>query len=162
MYKINNYDNDLLFVCFMIEKIGRSTLNKRKDIVNYLGEKNLMDLYKFANVMHCENPDAVEFEFIEECKIPKGSFDNISSCKFKIPWESTMGKIYMRLIMNTLSVECTWKDYESNPNPGLIIDNIIHIYNSWISEAIDDYNNTLFTESTEYIYECYIANDIIG
>lgn len=162
MYKMNHYDNDLTFVCYIIEEIARTTHNTRKDIVNILGEKNISDLYRFANVMHCENPLAIIDEFIQGSNIPTGNFDNIAQCEFEVPWTSTIGKIYMRLILNTLSIECTWKDFATNPQPKLVIDNIINIYNSWISEVIDDYNTTMFTESAEYIYDCYMSGSILG
>ena len=162
MYRIDHYDNDLTFVCYIIEEISRTTLNTRKDVVNKLGRKNLSDLYKFANVMHCENPLAIIDEFIVEANITVGNFDNVKACKFELPWGSTIGKIYMRLILNTLPIACNWKDYETNIQPELVIDNIIAIYNSWISEIIDDYNTTMFTESARYIYDCYNAKEILG
>ena len=162
MYRINYYDNDLYFVCFMIETLARSTKNSNKEIVNTIGKKGLSHLYKSADVMHCENPLAIIDEFIEDFNITSGNTDNIINCRFSIPSCSAMGKIYMRLILNSLPIECHWKAYITNPHPNLVIDHLIKIYNSWISEIIDNYNTTMFTESAEYIYDCYVAKTILG
>lgn len=161
MFNVRNFDNDLFFVCWMIERIARKTHNKPKGIVNVMGKKNLLDMYKFANVMHCENPLAIEDEYIEECNITDGDFDNICVCRFEPPLDTAKGKTYMWLIMNTFEKECNWKDYETNlNNREEIIEKLIEVYNSDLADIIEDYNTTLYTESPQHLYRCYTTGDI--
>lgn len=57
-------ENDLFFVCSLIEYIARKTKNKKRDIVNKLGEKKIKHLYDYADVYHCENIDKVSDNLI--------------------------------------------------------------------------------------------------
>ena len=56
-------DNALFFTCSLIEYIGRLTKNKRKDIIDYLGE-DVNRIYKYADVFHCEPIEKVADDFI--------------------------------------------------------------------------------------------------
>ena len=38
---------------------------------------------------------------------------------------------------------------------------LIEIYNSWISDAISNYNTDFYYQSRDYIRECYLAGKII-
>ena len=56
--------NDLFFVCSLIEYVARKTKNERKIIVNALGHTGLEHFYDLAEVYHCENIDKVTSEII--------------------------------------------------------------------------------------------------
>ena len=71
-------DNDLFFVCGLIDYIARKTKNKRADIVNWLGKERLQKIYELADIYHCDNIDRVCEDFVEEAKIPNGTFDNVA------------------------------------------------------------------------------------
>ena len=58
--------NDLFFLCSLIEYIGRQTKNERSVIVNALGRKGLEHYYELAEVYHCENIDKVTDEIINK------------------------------------------------------------------------------------------------
>ena len=74
-------DNDLFFVCGLIDYIARKTKNKRADIVNWLGRERLQKICDLADVYHCDNIDRVCEDFIEEANIPDGTFDNVADCR---------------------------------------------------------------------------------
>ena len=40
-------------------------------------------------------------------------------------------------------------------NKDSIIERMMKVYSSWISDAISDYNTDFFYQSREYICECY-------
>ena len=60
--------------------------------------KNIKRIYNYADVFHCEPIEKVATEFIEQCKIPEGKFDNISMCKYTVPDYWDIGEVYERLI----------------------------------------------------------------
>ena len=48
-----------------------------------LFEKRLEKIYDLADVYHSDNIDRVSDDFIEECKITKGNFDNVGELSAK-------------------------------------------------------------------------------
>ena len=97
MIRPTKRQNSLLFVCGLIEYLGRRSLNRRKDIVRYLGKK-LDFIYEYADIYHCDPIDRVCEEIFEEIPIPGGNYDTITSCPFRIPHEYEIGNVIMRLI----------------------------------------------------------------
>lgn len=71
------FDNDLFFTCSIIEYIARFTKNERSFVVNAIGKNGIDRIYQDAEVMHCENIEAVANELINEYNISIGNFDNI-------------------------------------------------------------------------------------
>ena len=140
----------LFFVCGLIDYIARKTKNKRADIVNWLGKDWLQKIYDLADVYHCDNIDRVCEDFIEEAKIPDGTFDNVKACQYIIPSYLDIGKVYKRLIKMVSK--------KDNVN---VINALIKVYNSFISEKIDDYNSSLYYENPLYIFTCYEENKMI-
>lgn len=138
--------NDLFFVCSLIDYIARQTKNRRRTVVNALGKKKLEHLYDLADVYHTENIDQITHELVSECRIPTGIFDNIASCRYKIPTHWDMGKVYHRLI----AAIC---ETENKP----VIDALTEVYNSWISDSIDDYNSSMYYENPDYLFASYRA-----
>ena len=76
-------ENDLFFLCSLIEYIGRKTKNYRSTVVNALGKKELQHIYDYADVYHCENIDKVTDELVEKHHIEEGYFDNVSTDKIE-------------------------------------------------------------------------------
>ena len=143
-------DNDLFFTCSLIDYIGRKTKNTRADVVNALGKKRLEKIYDLADVYHSDNIDRVSDDFIEECKITKGNFDNVGECGYSIPFHWDIGKVYKRLIKQV-----------SREKGEEIIDTLIKVYNSFISPKIDDYNSSMYYENPSYLLECYLQNKVL-
>lgn len=137
-------DNALFFTCSLIEYIGRQQKQRRSVVVQYLGKNTIKRIYEYADVFHCEPIEKVADEFVCSCKIPVDSFDNIEKCRYEVPDYWTIGEVYERLI------EDIFENSESS-----IIECIIEVYSSWISDAISNYNTDFYYQSREYISECY-------
>lgn len=146
----NAKDNDLFFTCSLIDYIARKTQNTRADIVNALGKNRLEKIYELADVYHSDNIDRVSDDFIEEASIKNGGFDNVKECKYAIPSYWDIGKVYKRLIKSVAAEEKTG-----------IIDALMKVYNSFISNKIDDYNSSMYYENPSYLLECYLEDKVI-
>ena len=144
-------ENDLFFVCSLIDYIGRKTKNYRSTVVNALGNKELQHVYDYADVYHCENIDKVSDELIAKHHIEEGYFDNVSSARYTIPSHWDIGKVYQRLILDV--AHATDKD---------IIDTLVVVYNSWITRKIDNYNSSMYYESPSYLFESYKAGAVLA
>lgn len=113
--------NDLFFLCSLIEYIGRQTKNERSVIVNALGRKGLEHYYELAEVYHCENIDKVTDEIINKYGIVPGHYDNVSKAEDGIPTHWDIGKVVQRIILKL-----------ADNSDGDIISALIKVYNSWI------------------------------
>ena len=143
-------ENDLFFVCSLIEYIARKTNNTKKMVVEKLGKEKIQKIYKLAEVYHSENIEKVSDELIEEAKIENGNYDIISKCEYNVPTHWDMGKVYKRLIV----MLC-------NNDEEKYIDTAIEVFTSWIIEKIDNYNSSMYYENPSYIYECYKEKKIL-
>ena len=68
-------ENDLYFICYMIERVARKLHQKNKYVVNKVSQKEWRRLISLANVLHCENPLKIEQEWIEGYNLLPGTFD---------------------------------------------------------------------------------------
>jgi hypothetical protein len=140
--------DDLYFICYMIERVARKLHQKNKYVVNTLGKDNINHLLSVANVLHCENPLQVESDWIEDYCLKNGDYDvtNVDhELAKKIPTPIEMGKVYQRLIVDTLLPD---EDYA---------DGIKRVYNDSICEVIDNYNCSAFYEPSYFIARAYHA-----
>ena len=142
-------ENDLFFVCGLIEYIARKTKNTKKYVVEKIGKEILEKIYSLAEVYHSENIDKISDEIIEKSQINIGSYDIIKSCKYSIPTYWEIAKVYKRLILMV------------NNKKEKYIDTLIDVLTSWIIEKIDNYSSSLYYENPDYIYKCYIENKIL-
>ena len=139
-------EDDLYFLCYMIECIARKLHQKNRYVVNSIAKEEWKRLICLANVLHCENPLKVEEVWVEENQLERGDFDIFdinSDLVQNIPTETQMGKVYMRLIVDTL---IPGEDY---------IDGMIRVYNDEICEKIDDYNCSAYYETSYIIARAY-------
>ena len=143
-------DNDLFFTCGLIDYIARKTKNTRATVVEKLGKERLSKIYDLADVYHCDNIDKVSDDFIQDAEIKTGNFDNVAACRYAIPTHWDIGKVYKRLIKQVAASEKIE-----------IVDALIKVYNSFISEKIDDYNSSVYYENPSYIYESYRENKML-
>ena len=138
--------NDLYFLCYMIERVARKLHQKNSYVVNMISEQEWMRLISLANVLHCENPLKIEDEWIHEYELQGGTFDrtdvNLDLVEH-IPTETQIGKVYMRLIVDTLQPE---ENY---------VKGLIRVYNDEICEKIDDYNCGAYYEPSYVIARAY-------
>lgn len=139
-------DNDLYFLCYMIERVARKLHQRNKYVVNSISKDEWKRLISLANVLHCENPLKIEEEWIEDYHLEKGDFDITSvdiELAEEIPSETQMGKVYARLILATLQPE---EDY---------IDGLVRVYNDEICYVIDNYNCSAYYEPSYIITRAY-------
>lgn len=143
-------DNDLFFTCSLIEYIARKTKNRRKDVVSALDKKNISKIYDLADVYHSDNINRVSDDFINAAEIQEGTFDNVAKCQYSIPSHWDIGKVYKRLIKSVA-------EYEKID----VIDALLKVYKSFLSDKIDDYNSSMYYENPSYLFECYLENKVI-
>ena len=140
--------DDLYFVCYMIERTARQLKQPNKYVANMMGHDELAKKLSLADVLHSANPLAVASDWIEEYGLQPGNFDvtqvNAELCP-EIPTATQMGKVYKRLILNTMQSN---EDYA---------DAIIRVYNNPICEVIDNYNTSAYYEPSPYIARSYYA-----
>lgn len=89
-------DDNLFYLCSLIEYISRKTNNTKKYIVEKIGKKELERIYSLADIYHCENIDKVSDEIISKSNILVGGYNNIF--KHHIPTYFEIGSVYERLI----------------------------------------------------------------
>lgn len=138
--------NDLFFICYMIERVARKLHQPNCYVVNSIGEKELYKQICDAPVLHCENPLKIESEWINNYNLKQGNFiisDVDKDLCEKIPSETSIGKVYMRLITDTLLPD---EDY---------IQGLIRIYNDSICKTIDNYNSSAYYEPSYFIARAY-------
>ena len=137
---------DLYFVCYMIERIARKLHQKNCYVVNAIGKKALEHLISLAGVFHCENPLQVEDDWIKEYNLINGNYDvtNVDKTLVEtIPTPLEMGKVYQRLISDTLQ-------------PGEnYVDGMVRVYNDDICGIIDNYNCSAYYEPSYVIARAY-------
>ncbi|MCI5504188.1 MAG: hypothetical protein SPI87_01655 [Anaerobutyricum sp.] len=139
-------ENDLYFLCYMIERIARRLRQNNKYIVNNISKEEWLRLISLAGVLHCENPLKVEDEWIEEYHLENGTFDikDVNpELVSHIPTETQMGKVYTRLIVDTL---LPGENY---------VDGMIRVYNDELCEIIDNYNCGAYYEPSYVIARAY-------
>ena len=71
-------DNDLFFICSLIEYVARKTKNTKKYVVEKLGKKEINKIYNLAEVYHSENIEKISDEIIRTCNIEYGDYDIIT------------------------------------------------------------------------------------
>ena len=139
--------DDLLFVCYMIERVSRKLHQRNLYTASRIGRKNLEHCLSVADVLYAEKPEDVEDQWIADYGLEMGSFD-ISrvdlSLVERIPSVLAMGKVYCRLILDTMQPD---EDYA---------DGIIHVYSSGIGRIIDDCNASAYCEPPYVIARAYL------
>ncbi len=139
-------DDDLFFMCYMIERVARKLHQRNQYIVNAISKEKLYHLISVANVLHAQNPLDVEDEWIREYCLENGTFDITNVDKelvSSIPTAIQMGKVYQRLICDTLL-----------PNEDFV-EGIIRVYNHEICDVIDNYNGSAYYEPSYVIARAY-------
>ena len=134
--------NDYFYVCALIEYISRETLNHRGDIVSAIGRKGVEKLLHDAEVDLCLSFEQVGDEVISYYKIKNGNFDTISACKYSVPSFLDIGKLYSIMI-------------EDCAKPGNEVQELINIFNSFISDEISNFNSDLYYQNPDYLEWSY-------
>lgn len=139
-------EDDLYFVCYMIERVARHIKQKNKYVVNTIGKDGLYHELSCASVSHCENPLKIEDDWINRYDLKESDYDitdvdrDLASI---IPSPLDMGAVYQRLIRDTMSSK---ENY---------VDGIIRVYNNEICDVIDNYNCSAFYEPSYVVARAY-------
>ena len=139
----------LFYTCSLIEYIGRRQKLRRSAVVQSLGQKVIRRIYRYADVFHCEPIEKTADDFISNCDVPMGDFDNVSACRYTVPDYWTIGEVYERLIEDV-----------SGDDEASVVDHLMEVYTSWINDVISNYNTDFYYQSRDYIYECYKEGQI--
>lgn len=142
--------NDVFFVCSLIELISRKTNNTKKYIVEKIGKNYIEKIYRLAEAYHSENIDNVADEIIEKENIQNGDyniFEKIENTNPPTYWD--IGRVYQRLIIELSNNEIEY------------IDKLIEVMTSWIIFKFDNYDSSLYYENPSYIFECYKEGKIL-
>ena len=137
--------NDLYFVCSLIEFIGRYTKNRNRDIAKKIGKKELLRQLEAASVNHCLTFEEVAADLINFSEITNGDFDSVGNCKYKVPSETSIGKVYRDLILDVKK-----EDEE-------LIDVLYEVFTSFISDEISNFNSSAYYENPSYLMHSYLA-----
>lgn len=143
-------DSDLFYTCGLVEHIGRTRTLRRADVANQLGEANLRRIYRFADVLHCDNIDRVAEEYCRLSGIREGNYDNVGACNYEVPERWAIAGVYARLTEDVAPADC------EDPIPVLL-----EVYRSWVSDAISDYNTDFFYQPRSYIAACYKEGEVL-
>ena len=140
-------EDDLYFVCYMIERVARKLGQPNRYVVNALGYDELYRQLSLASVLHSDNPAKVENDWIEENHLKPGNYHVTvvrPDLNVQVPTPTQMGKVYKRLILSTLREGEDW------------INALIRIYSSPICETLDNYNCSAYYEPSPIITRAYL------
>ena len=136
-------ENALIYICGLIEEIGRKTKNKRVVIVDSLNAR-LQNLYDYSDVYHCDSVEATAEELIVEYNIPTGTFDNVSTCEYRVPASFEIGQVMERLILMVIQ--------EDKMSP---LDALKSVYHNAITDCISNFNTAAWYSTTDDKYRFY-------
>lgn len=141
--------NNILYVCTLIEYLGRYTKNHREYIVKTLGKEQIKHQLDYADINHCLSLEQVSEELIEAFSIQTGDYDTVSACKYRVPNETAIGKVYQRLVL-AVGKEGLWEEA------------IYDVFASFISDLISNYNTSVYYSSPDYLFCSYEAGALLA
>ena len=143
----NKLKDDIFYFCTLIEYISRKTKNHRKDVINYFEEDDIKRQLRLAEVNHCLTLEQVSDEIIEEYGIANGDYDTVKECKYNVPTETSIGRVYQMLIVSVSSnveIEKTIKE----------------VFSSFISDEISNFNSNVYYSNPDYLRCSYLDGRI--
>ena len=150
-------ENNLFYVCSLIEYVGRKTKNRRGDIVAAMDDDCLKHQLDYADVNHSLPFERVSNELIAECGIKNGTFDTITGCRYSIPSETSIGRVYSTLVEGVLSLQVAESVSSSST-----IDAIRKVFGSFIVDEIADSANGVYCENPSYLRESFKAGRLLS
>ena len=133
--------DNLFYFCTLVEFIARKTKNTRGAIISYFSKPMIERQLRLAEVNHCLSFEQVSDELIEELKISDGEFDSVKECKYTVPSESAIGRVYQRLILSSTKEDL----------PQTITD----VFSSFISDEISNFNSNVYYSNPSYLLCSY-------
>jgi hypothetical protein len=137
--------NDIMFVCYILEKSRRITNNKIQDIIENFGKEQIVDIYEYADILHSCPIEEVAQEYIDRNNTPKGNVE----FRETDPAYSKIAKAYMNFIIATY-------------RGGDIVDHIINMLTvDFLIDAIQDYEASIFYTNNTVLRYYYILGKIV-
>ncbi|MBR6914556.1 MAG: hypothetical protein IKN34_12285 [Treponema sp.] len=141
-------EDNLFYFCILIEFISRKTKNTRRDVISYFSKPMITRQLRLAEVNHCLSFEQVSDELIEELTIKTGNFDSVAECKYTVPTESSIGRVYQRLILSAFS--------------GDLEQTIIDVFSSFISDEISNFNSNVYYSNPSYLLCSYQEGKLLA
>ena len=141
-------NNDLFYVCALVEYIARQTKNHHLVIAEALGVEGIRKLLKDAPVNHCLSFEQVSAEVVAAYHIPQGEFDAISQAKYTVPNFQDIGKLYAILIEMTAGEKTTAQA-------------AFDLFSSFLCKALSNFNSDLYYQNPDYLAWCYREGKIL-
>ncbi len=142
-----NEQNNLFYVCSLIEFVGRKTKNRRGNVVAAMDDACLGHQLEYADVNHSLPFERVSDELISECGIKEGTFDTITGCRYSIPTVTSIGRVYSTLIEET--------------DEGDVGQSLRKVFGSFISDEISDFANGVYYQNPSYLLESFKAGRLL-
>jgi len=142
--------SDIIYVCALIEHVGRVTHNHNQAIVKIVGVDGIAWQLEHAQTSHCLTFDETSEELIEEYKIPQGDFDSVGNCTCNVPLPIHVARTYKSLVVNIAE----------NSDKSLA-EIIYDVFTSFISDEISNFNTSTFYENPSYIYHSYLEGELL-
>lgn len=130
--------DNIYYVCCMIEFTSRETKNHRGTVARKLGIKGIQQELSDAAVSHCLSFEEVSEDWTLRYGIPEGDFDTVSTCRYEVPSVTSIGRVYFRLA-------------ESIPDDVPDEERILRVFTSFISDAVSDFNSSVYYSSPDYL-----------
>lgn len=130
--------DNIYYVCCMIEFTSRETKNHRGTVARKLGIKGIQQELSDAAVSHCLSFEEVSEDWTLRYGIPEGDFDTVSTCRYEVPSVTSIGRVYFRLA-------------ESIPGDVPDEERILRVFTSFISDAVSDFNSSVYYSSPDYL-----------
>lgn len=142
-------EDDIFYVCSLIEYISRETNNHRSDVIAYFSVNDVARQLKLAEVNHCLPFEQVSDEMIEEYHIQNGEYDTVGECKYTVPSFTAIGKVYQRLVLAVAE-----KEYAAQT--------IIQVFSSFISDEISNFNSNVYYSNPDYLKCSYLEGKLLA
>ncbi len=131
------YKDNVFYVCTLIEYIARKTKNHRQDVVKHFTTNDILHQLEAAPMNHCLSLEQVSDEVIEDYHITEGTFDTVKECRYQVPSETAIGRVYQTLVLSL---------YADNYAQG-----ILDVFASFISDEISDFNSNVYYSNPDYL-----------
>lgn len=142
------HDNDLFFVCYILCMTSEKYRRSLAELISRVPKDYIENLYDYADVLHCENPDKICWEIVTENNIGEELGDFIQEREFHYHFHGyTLESLISRLYYN---------HYNKSKSK---IDILIEVINSYIGGILNDTSQDLYWQSTECVYWSYVDND---
>lgn len=141
-------ESDLFYACSLIEYLGRLRKLKRSRVVEELGAQALSRIYRYADVLHSDSIEHVADEYVQNCDLSEGDFDNVAACRYTVPDYWTVGAVYARLVEDVA---------ESDD----VVQALQAVYFSWMDDALSNYNSDFYYQPRDYLAACYRAGEVL-